>query len=413
MRNATDASRLTTVLFASGMILSLAMGVRHGFGFWLQPISQHHEWTRDTFSLAMALQNLMWGVFGPFAGMAADRFGAPRVVLLGALLYMAGLLAMSSASDPTLFAVSSGVLIGAGLACTAFGALSGVVGRTAPVARRSWAFGILGAAGSFGQFAMVPVEQMLIAGASWQGALHWLAAAVVLVMVPLSLLLREPALTTASGGASQSITEAVREAFAHLPFRLLVAGYFVCGFQVVFIGVHLPSYLKDRGVFVPFAGSGIFCVRVPSRIYRRTSTLLPERSRGVWSESRRDCACLDRLFQYLRLFHRWPARRQAVQAEITGGDLSRARIHHQRVCVRSADHDVGIHIRRGDGAALVIDRAADEWCDRRHVWRSSFVDAVRLCFFLTPARQLLGRLAGRLSLHGARQLRQAATTPYG
>lgn len=251
MRNATDASRLTTVLFASGMILSLAMGVRHGFGFWLQPISQHHEWTRDTFSLAMALQNLMWGVFGPFAGMAADRFGAPRVVLLGALLYMAGLLAMSSASDPTLFAVSSGVLIGAGLACTAFGALSGVVGRTAPVARRSWAFGILGAAGSFGQFAMVPVEQMLIAGASWQGALHWLAAAVVLVMVPLSLLLREPALTTASGGASQSITEAVREAFAHLPFRLLVAGYFVCGFQVVFIGVHLPSYLKDRGVFGP------------------------------------------------------------------------------------------------------------------------------------------------------------------
>lgn len=251
MRNATDASRLTTVLFASGMILSLAMGVRHGFGFWLQPISQHHEWTRDTFSLAMALQNLMWGVFGPFAGMAADRFGAPRVVLLGALLYMAGLLAMSSASDPTLFAVSSGVLIGAGLACTAFGALSGVVGRTAPVARRSWAFGILGAAGSFGQFAMVPVEQMLIAGASWQGALHWLAAAVVLVMVPLSLLLREPALTTASGGASQSITEAVREAFAHRPFRLLVAGYFVCGFQVVFIGVHLPSYLKDRGVFDP------------------------------------------------------------------------------------------------------------------------------------------------------------------
>ena len=192
MRNTTDSSRLTIVLVASGIILSLAMGVRHGFGFWLQPVSQHHEWSRDTFSLAMALQNLMWGVFGPFAGMAADRFGAPRIVMLGALLYMAGLLAMSSATDPALFVAGSGVLIGAGLACTAFGALSGVVGRTAPVAKRSWAFGVLGAAGSFGQFAMVPIEQMLIAGATWQGALHWLAASVVLLMVPLALLLREP-----------------------------------------------------------------------------------------------------------------------------------------------------------------------------------------------------------------------------
>ena len=138
MRSATDSSRLTTVLVASGIILSLAMGVRHGFGFWLQPVSQHHEWSRDTFSLAMALQNLMWGVFGPFAGMAADRFGAPRIVMLGAFLYMAGLLAMASATDPALFVAGSGVLIGAGLACTAFGALSGVVGRTAPVAKRSW-----------------------------------------------------------------------------------------------------------------------------------------------------------------------------------------------------------------------------------------------------------------------------------
>ena len=251
MRSATDSSRLTTVLVASGIILSLAMGVRHGFGFWLQPVSQHHEWSRDTFSLAMALQNLMWGVFGPFAGMAADRFGAPRIVMLGAFLYMAGLLAMSSATDPALFVAGSGVLIGAGLACTAFGALSGVVGRTAPVAKRSWAFGVLGAAGSFGQFAMVPIEQMLIAGATWQGALHWLAASVVLLMVPLSLLLREPVSIPASGGAPQSIAQAVREAFSHQPFRLLIAGYFVCGFQVVFIGVHLPSYLKDRGVLDP------------------------------------------------------------------------------------------------------------------------------------------------------------------
>lgn len=251
MRQASDSDRLLTVLLASGVILSLAMGVRHGFGFWLQPVSQQYDWTRDTFSLALALQNLMWGVFGPFAGMAADRFGAPRIVLIGALLYMAGLLSMASAAQPAAFVLGSGVLIGAGLSCTAFGALSGVVGRSASLAKRSWAFGVLGAAGSFGQFAMVPVEQSLIAGAGWQGALLWLAAAVVLIMVPLSFLLHEPPQELAKGSEAQSVAEAVREAFAHRPFRLLVAGYFVCGFQVVFIGVHLPSYLKDRGLLDP------------------------------------------------------------------------------------------------------------------------------------------------------------------
>lgn len=251
MQNPSQSARLTTVLLASGVILSLAMGVRHGFGFWLQPISQHHEWTRDTFSLAMALQNLMWGAFGPVAGMLADRYGSPRVVLVGALLYMAGLVVMASASQAAVFVIGSGLLIGAGLSCTAFGALSGVVGRHAPLAKRSWAFGVLGAAGSFGQFAMMPVEQLLIAGAGWQGALWWLAALVVMFMVPLSFLLREPALESVAESAPQTIAEAVREAFGHRPFRLLVAGYFVCGFQLVFIGVHLPSYLKDRGVLDP------------------------------------------------------------------------------------------------------------------------------------------------------------------
>ncbi len=243
--------RLIPVLIASGIVLSLAMGVRHGFGFWLQPVSQQHGWTRDTFSLAMALQNLMWGVFGPLSGMAADRFGAARVVFFGALLYMGGLLWMAMADAAPAFVLGSGVLIGAAMSCTAFGALSGIVGRTAPVAQRSWAFGILGAAGSFGQFAMVPVEQQLITSAGWQGAFYLLAALVVLVMMPLAFMLREPASFPVAHGAQQSVLHATREAFAHRPFQLLVAGYFVCGFQVVFIGVHLPAYLKDRGLLDP------------------------------------------------------------------------------------------------------------------------------------------------------------------
>lgn len=248
----TDRSpRLIPVLVASGIVLSLAMGVRHGFGFWLQPVSQQHGWTRDTFSLAMALQNLMWGVFGPLSGMAADRFGAARVVFFGALLYMGGLLWMAMADAVPVFVIGSGLLIGAAMSCTAFGALSGIVGRTASVERRSWAFGILGAAGSFGQFAMVPVEQQLIASAGWQGALYLLAALVVLVMMPLAFMLREPPSAPAAQGAHQSVLQATCEAFAHRPFQLLVAGYFVCGFQVVFIGVHLPAYLKDRGLLDP------------------------------------------------------------------------------------------------------------------------------------------------------------------
>ncbi len=241
---------LKTVLIASGFILTLAMGVRHGFGFWMQPISQAHGWTRETYSLALAVQNLMWGLFGPFAGMAVDKFGTTRVIILGAVLYAAGLIWMAMIDQPTLFVAGSSVLIGAALACTSFAAVSGIIGRTAPEAKRSWAFGMSAAASSFGQFVMMPVEQQMINHAGWQNAFYLLAALVLVVMVPMAWRLKEPAISHASG-PHQSIPEAIREAFSHRPFRLLLAGYFVCGFQVVFIAVHLPAYLKDKGIFDP------------------------------------------------------------------------------------------------------------------------------------------------------------------
>jgi len=244
------APQLKSVLIASGLVLTLAMGVRHGFGFWLQPISQEHGWTRETYSLAMALQNLMWGAFGPFAGMAADRYGTARVVIVGAALYMAGLLWMAIVDQPTGFAIGSGILIGGAMACTAFGAVSGIVGRTAPEAKRSWAFGISSAAGSFGQFAMMPVEQHLISSVGWQHAFYLLAALVVAVMIPMAFWLREPRSAVAAAH-EQSIWGATKEAFAYPSFLLLVAGYFVCGFQLVFIGVHMPAYLKDKGIADP------------------------------------------------------------------------------------------------------------------------------------------------------------------
>lgn len=243
-------SPLATVLIAGGLVLTLSMGVRHGFGFWLQPISQAHGWTRETYSLAMALQNLLWGVFGPFAGMAADRFGTARVVFVGAFLYAAGLLWMALVNHPGFFIAGSGILIGGAMACTAFGTISGIVGRTAPEHKRSWAFGMAVAASSFGQFMMMPVEQQLILSAGWQEAFYYLAALVLLVMLPMTRFLHEPALAR-SAGPEQSIAEATREAFSYRPFLLLVSGYFVCGFQLVFIGVHMPAYLRDQGIADP------------------------------------------------------------------------------------------------------------------------------------------------------------------
>jgi MFS family permease len=247
---ATRAPSLKTVLLASGVVLTLAMGVRHGFGFWLQPISQANGWTRETYSLAMAMQNLLWGVFGPFAGMAADRFGTMRVVLVGAVSYMAGLIWMALVTNPTLFVMGSGVFIGLGLACTAFGAVSGIIGRVAPMEKRSWAFGVSGACSSFGQFLMMPVEQQLISAIGWQQAFYLLAGLVVVAMVPMSFFLREPAVEHGHG-PQQSIGEAMREALGNRSFLLLVAGYFVCGFQLVFIGVHMPAYLRDKGLANP------------------------------------------------------------------------------------------------------------------------------------------------------------------
>ena len=244
------APTLKTVLIASGIILTLAMGVRHGLGFWMQPISQAHGWTRETYSLALAMQNLMWGLFGPFAGMAADRFGTMRVVIVGAVSYMLGLVWMALATHATLFIFGSGVFIGLGLACTAFGAISGIIGRIAPPERRSWAFGISSAAGSFGQFMMMPVEQNLISAVGWQNAFYLLAALLLVAMIPMAFYLREPAVVH-HDGPRQSIREAASEALGNRSFLFLMAGYFVCGFQVVFIAVHLPAYLKDKGMIDP------------------------------------------------------------------------------------------------------------------------------------------------------------------
>lgn len=245
-----SSRRLSTfqVLACGAFIVTLSMGIRHGFGLWLQPITQAQDWTRENFAFALAIQNLSWGVFGIFAGMAADRFGAFRVLIGGALLYGLGLAGMALTTTPMTFALTAGVLIGAAQAGTTYAVIYGVIGRQIPAEKRSWAMGVAAAAGSFGQFLMVPVEGWLISSFGWQEALLALGLAVLLI-VPLALGLREPGF---AGGVApvreQTIGQALREAFRYRSFQLLMAGYFVCGFQVVFIGVHMPSYLKDNGL---------------------------------------------------------------------------------------------------------------------------------------------------------------------
>ena len=239
---------LTQVLWCGAAILTLSMGIRHGFGLWLQPITQAQSWGRADFAFAMAVQNLSWGFFGIFAGMIADRFGAFRVITAGALLYAVGLLGMAWTSTPWTFALFTGVVIGMAQAASTYAVIYGVIGRNVSAERRSWAMGIAAAAGSFGQFLMVPVEGLLINFAGWQSALLILAAAALLI-VPLAWGLREPHLAMTGGvQREQSIGQALGEAFGYRSFQLLMAGYFVCGFQVVFIGVHMPSYLKDAGL---------------------------------------------------------------------------------------------------------------------------------------------------------------------
>ena len=249
MHNEMKKLSMAQVLLCGAAVVTLSMGIRHGFGLWLQPITQDQGWTRQTFALAIAIQNLSWGIFGIFAGMMADRFGAFRVLIIGTICYALGLAGMALATNPVVFALTAGVLIGAAQAGTTYAVIYGILGRQISAEKRSWAMGITAAAGSFGQFLMVPVEGWLILNLGWQQALLVLSL-MVLLIVPLAFGLREPGFGSRTGAPprEQTIQQALREAFGYRSFQLLMAGYFVCGFQVVFIGVHMPSYLKDHGL---------------------------------------------------------------------------------------------------------------------------------------------------------------------
>lgn len=227
----------------------LSLGVRHGFGIFLRPMTLDLQWPRATFAFAIALQNLVWGFSQPFVGMVADRFGAGRVLAVGGLLYAAGLALMAQATTGLELAISTGVLVGLGLSGT-YTIVFGVVGRTVPVEKRSMALGILSALASFGQFAMLPYGQALISGIGWWWALMILAINVCLIL-PLAIpLAGNQGSSVINSTIQQSVSSALAEARAHRGFWLVTLGFFVCGFQVVFVATHLPAYLLDQGMSV-------------------------------------------------------------------------------------------------------------------------------------------------------------------
>jgi MFS family permease len=233
------------VLACGGLILLIAIGTRQSFGLFLQPMTTDLRWDRETFSFAIALQNLIWGLAMPFAGAIADRFGAARILIAGGLAYAVGLWTMAHSSGALAFDLSAGLLVGMGLACTGFGVVLSVVARAFPPPQRSKAVGIAGACGSFGQFAMIPWGQTLITQFGWMNALIVLGIGAFL-MVPLGAALAGR--NRASEEHEQPIGDALAEAASHRGFWFLTASFFVCGLQTLFVMTHLPAYLIDHGL---------------------------------------------------------------------------------------------------------------------------------------------------------------------
>jgi MFS family permease len=236
------------IVVAGGVLMGLSLGVRYVQGLFQLPVVSDRGWTRETFAFALAIQNLAWGVAQPFTGMIADRFGSARVIAVGLVLYALGLAGMAWAPTPAAFTWTAGVCIGIALSCTAFGTVYGALNRLLPPERRSWAMGLAGALGGFGQFALVPLVQGLIGDRGWIVAALVLAAA-CLALLPLAWPLREQG--AAAGDPATpvpALADALREAFGHRGFWLLNLGFTACGFQLAFIATHLPAYLRDKGL---------------------------------------------------------------------------------------------------------------------------------------------------------------------
>ncbi len=235
------------VILAGFAIAVIGFGIRSVFGFFLDPITQAHGWSRETFAIALSVQNLVWGLAAPLAGALADRYGPSRVIVGGAVIYGVGTWAMGVVDSGTLFALVAGVVVGVGVAFTGFSLALAAMARVVPPNMRSLALGLGTASGSLGQVVFALGGQGAISAFGWQDGLLALALT-AMVIVPLAFVLPKSTAAVGEIASNQSITQALREAAGHRGFALLTVGFFVCGFQIAFITVHLPSYITDLGL---------------------------------------------------------------------------------------------------------------------------------------------------------------------
>ena len=281
----TDTDSLNGMwwIIAFGCIIALVTyGPRAAMGFYLTPVSNEYSWGRDIFSLAIAIQNLVWGLGQPFAGMIADRYGTARVLTGGAILYALGLVLMAHTADPFSMQISAGVLVGLGISGSAFLMVLAAFARLLPEGMRPLAYGFGTAAGSAGQFIFAPLSQGAIDAYGWQVSLYIMAAFLLIVPILAVALKGKPKpVPMRPGEADQSVLEALQEAFGHRSYVLLVTGFFVCGFQLSFITTHLPAYVSDVGIPATYGAvaialiglfniagsitSGVLCRRMPKR----------------------------------------------------------------------------------------------------------------------------------------------------
>jgi len=272
-----SAWRTPLLIIGFGCLISLmSFGPRSSLGFFLTPMSVANHWGRDVFALALALQNLLWGIGQPLAGIIADRFGTGRVLGMGVVMYAAGLALMSHATSAPVLDVSAGALIGFGLSGTSFMIVLAAFGKLLPPAWHSRAFGFGTAAGSFGQFLYSPVAVVLMDRFGWQQTLT-IFAVCMLAVLPFSLALATPAAQGSREAAPQSLRQALGEAFAHRSYVLLMLGFFTCGFQLAFITVHLPAYMVDRGLSATVGGWTIATIGLFNIVGSVTSGWLGDR----------------------------------------------------------------------------------------------------------------------------------------
>ena len=228
-------------------ILIISLGIRQSFGIFMMPISDHFQTGREFFSFAIALQNLLFGVFQPFVGMASDKWGSKRIIMLGAVSYALGLVLTSVATEPSMLYLSLGALVGFGLSATSYVIILGAVAKVVPAEHAAKAFGLTTAAGSFGMFAVIPGAQALMHDFNWQFALQVFAMLCSLIITfALFMTTAKPSSQQSVVEDNQTLSEALKEAFTNKSYWLIHAGFFVCGFHVMFIATHLPSYLADK-----------------------------------------------------------------------------------------------------------------------------------------------------------------------